>query len=194
MNSKDYQIGLLLGSNIAPEWNLPAAYMELSRRFQVIRRSRIWQSPAVGSEGPDFLNMAVLITSSMDAESLKGQVLRPIESQLGRIRTRDKNAPRPIDIDVITVGGQVIDPDLWNFAHLAVPFAEILPEIRIPNSQDTLLSKAIDLRQQSIIAPRMDASGYPIPFPLGRQFEQTSLAHRSPIANNSQSGFYLHPR
>jgi 7,8-dihydro-6-hydroxymethylpterin-pyrophosphokinase len=40
------------------------------------------------------------------------------------------NAARPIDLDIILFDGQIMDPTLWQFAHRAVPMAEIRPEIR----------------------------------------------------------------
>ncbi|MCJ7582541.1 MAG: hypothetical protein MUP98_18655 [Candidatus Aminicenantes bacterium] len=47
-----------------------------------------------------------------------------------RICTADKNAPRPIDLDIILFDGLVLDLSLWLFAHRAVPMAEIRPDIR----------------------------------------------------------------
>ena len=48
---------------------------------------------------------------------------------MGRVRSADKNAPRPIDLDIILFDGQILDPTLWLFAHRAVPMAEIQPDI-----------------------------------------------------------------
>ena len=48
---------------------------------------------------------------------------------MGRVRTADKNAARPIDLDIILFDGLILDPTIWLFAHRAVPVAEILPDI-----------------------------------------------------------------
>ncbi len=56
-------------------------------------------------------------------------MLRPLEARLGRVRNQDKNAPRPIDFDIITVDGQLYDPLLWQYSFRAVPVAELLPDL-----------------------------------------------------------------
>jgi 7,8-dihydro-6-hydroxymethylpterin-pyrophosphokinase len=48
---------------------------------------------------------------------------------MGRQRSEDKNAARPIDLDIILFDGLLLDPTLWHFAHRAVPVSEIQPEI-----------------------------------------------------------------
>lgn len=125
-----HQVCLLLGSNIQPERNLPLAVEQLSSRILVLRASSIWESPAVGTHGPNFLNAALLCMTSFGASALKWQVLRPLEAQLGRVRNADKNAPRPIDFDIITVDGQLHDPILWQYSFRAMPVSELLPDLQ----------------------------------------------------------------
>ncbi len=137
MDGSQHQVCLLLGSNIQPERNLPLAVRELPLAVQqlgeqltILRASSVWESPAVGSRGPNFLNAALLCQTSLAAEALKWQVLRPLEARLGRVRNRDKNAPRPIDFDIITVDGRLYDPILWQYSFRAVPVAELLPDLK----------------------------------------------------------------
>jgi 2-amino-4-hydroxy-6-hydroxymethyldihydropteridine diphosphokinase len=129
-NGPQHQVCLLLGSNIQPERNLPLAVQQLGEILTVLRASSVWESPAVGARGPNFLNAALLCLTSFSPEALKWQVLRPLEARLGRVRNKDKNAPRPIDFDIITVDGQLYDPLVWQYSFRAVPVAELLPEIR----------------------------------------------------------------
>lgn len=161
MQSVESLIGLLLGSNISPAVNLLAAYYELSQRFQIVRSSQVWESPAVGKAGPDFLNMALLIRSRLEPFELKYGVFRPIESGLGRVRSRDKFAPRTIDIDVVTQADRTLDPELWEQAHVTVPVSEILPGLispatgeRLDAAADRLLKQAeIRLHRENIFWP-----------------------------------------
>ena len=51
---------LSLGSNLEPERHLRAALAELRMRFGAIVESPAYRFPAVGFEGPDFVNLAVL--------------------------------------------------------------------------------------------------------------------------------------
>lgn len=97
----------------------------------------------------------MLIESSATAEALKTQ-LRAIESQLGRVRTGDKFAPHSIDLDVLLMDDTLIDPDLWKYAHLAVPVAELLPEMLHPQDGRRLCDLANDLLAETPIALRAE--------------------------------------
>jgi 2-amino-4-hydroxy-6-hydroxymethyldihydropteridine diphosphokinase len=128
MKKPGFQVCLLLGSNIRPEYNLPLAVSLLRKQLTILQISSVWESAAVGGDGPNFLNAAILAISHWDALSLKQGVLLPLEAQLGRVRTGDKNSPRPIDLDIIFFDQQLLDPTLWNFSHRAVPVSEVLPD------------------------------------------------------------------
>jgi 2-amino-4-hydroxy-6-hydroxymethyldihydropteridine diphosphokinase len=127
--TNEHCIYLELGSNIEPELNLPLAIEILSQMVKVERISTVWETPAVGSSGPNFLNMAVEIQSDLAPDALKHLVLRNIEAYLGRRRTVNKNAPRTIDIDITIVDGKVVDDKLWQHAHVAIPLAELIPDL-----------------------------------------------------------------
>jgi 2-amino-4-hydroxy-6-hydroxymethyldihydropteridine diphosphokinase len=125
----EHQACLLLGSNIQPERNLPLAIHQLQDHLTILRISRVWETPSVGSAGPNFLNAALLAHTPLEQKILKLQILTPLEAKLGRVRSADRNAPRPIDLDIILFDGRIMDPTLWQFAHRAVPVAEIQPEL-----------------------------------------------------------------
>ena len=118
---------LILGSNIDPENHLQRAIALLRSECAVEAISGVWESPAVGGKGPDYLNAAVVVQTELDSQALKVQVLRPMEERLGRVRTLDKYAPRTIDIDIVTWDADIVDPELWEQAHKAVPAAELTP-------------------------------------------------------------------
>ncbi len=125
-----HQVCLLLGSNIQPEENLRLGMDLLRQQLKVVCNSSVWETIAVGSDGPNFLNMAVLIVTPFEALDLKEKILRPLEQRLGRVPSEDKNAPRPIDVDIVIFDDSLLDPNLWQFAHRAVPVAELLPGFR----------------------------------------------------------------
>jgi 2-amino-4-hydroxy-6-hydroxymethyldihydropteridine diphosphokinase len=130
MNRAGHEVCLLLGSNIRPEDNLPLAAGQLKKDLTILKVSSVWETPAAASNGPNYLNAALLALCALDAGALKEQVLRPLEARLGRVRSRDKNAPRPIDLDIILFDGRPLDAALWEQAHRAVPVAELLPDLR----------------------------------------------------------------
>jgi 2-amino-4-hydroxy-6-hydroxymethyldihydropteridine diphosphokinase len=127
MSARQNRVCLILGSNINPEENIQRALRKLGQIFPVEGVSEVWETPAVGSDGPNFLNAAMVITTSLDARTLKERVLRPLEARLGRVRTADKNAPRTLDIDIVAWNALILDHEVWRQAHLAVPVAELLP-------------------------------------------------------------------
>ncbi len=153
---------LLLGSNIRPAVHLPQALTQLEQRVRVFAVSRVWQTPPVGTDGPPFYNAAVGVLTDLPPEAFKRRVLRPIEAQLGRVRTGDKFAPRTIDIDLVVYASEVLDPTLWEYVHIAVPLSEILPGLRHPRTGETLAQWAARLAQESdlrLVTP----PGWPTP-------------------------------
>lgn len=160
MNQLQHCICLLLGANIQPEANLPRSVNLLRQHLTVVQTSSVWESQAVGSDGPNFLNAAVLAKTTMVADCLREEIFRPLEKQLGRVRTNDKNSPRPIDIDLILFDQQLLDPGLWQYAHCATPVAEILPEYR-SNAGELLKDVAARTALTIPIWVRADVSVFP---------------------------------
>ena len=140
---------VLFGSNIEPEKNVPQAIARLQALCELKTVSRTWETESVGGVGPNFLNIAAVVRCTQDEEALKRDVLRPIEDQLGRVRTPDKNAPRTIDLDTVIFDGQVLEPRLWDQPFIAIPVAELCPDLQDPNSKQTLQQVAERLRQDS---------------------------------------------
>jgi 2-amino-4-hydroxy-6-hydroxymethyldihydropteridine diphosphokinase len=136
---------LSLGSNIEPASNLVRAVQLLRTAGTVERLSSVWETPSVGTDGPHFLNAALIYHTSHAVEALKNQVLRPIEDQLGRVRSADKNAPRPIDLDIILFDQHILDPELWSQLYLAGPIAQLWPDLPNPAGGRSLKETAREL-------------------------------------------------
>jgi len=156
MHELQYYLGL--GSNIAPEKNLPSSLGLLRQYVHLNAVSSVWETPSIGEAGPNFLNAVVCIRTDLEPEELKYQVLRPVEAHLGRVRTSDKYAPRPIDLDILVANGRVYSEDIWNFAYLAVPLAELLPNLTHPKTGKSLAAIAEHLRYTTKIRPRPEIS------------------------------------
>lgn len=143
-----HRVLISLGSNINPEHHLPLSVMELRRFVNVLKVSTVWQTRAVGDpEQADFLNAAVLVETQLDPSQLKFQVLRAIEDRLGRVRDpHNRNAARPIDLDIAFYDDvvlamdriQIPDPDVLTRPFLATPLAELDPDLRHPETGQTL--------------------------------------------------------
>lgn len=150
-----HQACLLLGSNIEPELNIPRAVALLHKKLTVLKWSSVWQSASVECCYPDYLNMAVLVSTRFQAGELKLRVLRPMEARLGRLRTEDPNASRTIDIDIVLFDGETLDADLWEYAHRAVPVAELFPGLVSPDGE-LLRDVAVELSAITPIQHRED--------------------------------------
>ena len=141
-----------LGSNIDRNVNMPAAIHVMNDRddMAVIAVSDFFETPAIDNYGLQsqqeaFLNAAVLIETALPVAELRS-VLRDIESRLGRIRTADTFAARPIDLDIAFYsdvvlnleGSGIPDPDILCFPHVAVPLANVTPDWVHPQTGETL--------------------------------------------------------
>jgi 2-amino-4-hydroxy-6-hydroxymethyldihydropteridine diphosphokinase len=138
-----YYLGL--GSNISPELNLSRALALFGQAVEIRKLSSVWETPPAGSDGPPFLNMAVLVTTPLSPKMMKEGLLREIETQLGRVRSGDKNAPRTIDLDILIAGDQVWEPELWERFYEAVPLAETIPDYTNSTSDESLAQAAARL-------------------------------------------------
>lgn len=158
------QVVIALGSNIEKERNLPLA-IELLRELCVVTAvSSIYETEPVGLRNqPNFWNAAVLIQTDLSASEIKQQVINAIEARLGRVRQPDKNAPRTIDADIVLFNDDVFeydggdgrmrpipDPDLLKFAHVAVPVADLLPDLPHPETREPLNQIAMPLVEESV--------------------------------------------
>lgn len=139
---------LSLGSNIQPESNLIRA-MELLQNYGRIEKiSNVWESESVGAEGPNYLNVCVLLVTPLAQAELKERALLSIETGLGRRRSANKFAPRTIDIDIVVFDGASHDDKYWEQAFVVVPLAEIYPEYRNPLAQESITKTATRLRSK----------------------------------------------
>lgn len=141
------EVLVAIGSNIAPERNVPRAIDLIARKARIAAVSSFYWSEAIGPRRqPRFLNGACRIETFLSARELKDSVLRAIECELGRIRTDDKYAPRPIDLDIALYGNATIhesgleipDPYIATRDFLAAPLAEIAADWPVPGLNVTL--------------------------------------------------------
>jgi len=98
-----------LGSNIDPEQNFPKALNRLKDIGIIVHRTDFVKTkPLKFEDQPDFLNGAVLLLTSLNHTTLQLK-LKQIEAILGRVRSENKNAPREIDLDILTFNNHILD-------------------------------------------------------------------------------------
>lgn len=167
-------IFITLGSNIDPEHNLREAVRLLAEQLAIWAVSRVYETSPLSAMGHitpgqgKFLNAAILVGTDTPPVQLKHNILRPIETRLGRVRTADKYAPRTIDLDLALYGDLTLDdpangitipdPDIIVRAHVALPLADLAPDFVHPVTGQTLakiagsftLSPGIRLREMKL--------------------------------------------
>ena len=130
-----------VGSNVAPETNVRRALLLLAREVRLLGISTFYQTkPIDRPDQPPFCNGVVEIETELPPRELKHSLLHRIERELGRLRTEDKYAPRAIDLDLLlyddlaleTEGLLLPDPEIERRPFLAIPLAELAPELILP--------------------------------------------------------------
>ena len=148
-NSGHQRAIIALGANIdseigAPEATLAAAVADL-RLLGAVQLSSLYRTAPVNCPpgSPDFVNAVALVelARSWAALELLDQ-LQAIEQRFGRCRDANQpiNAPRPLDLDLISFAGQRIRSDRLTLPHprahqrrfVLTPLAELAPNLVLP--------------------------------------------------------------
>ncbi len=154
MTTELVTVYLGLGSNMGDcQQNLNQALDLLGQRLRIKNVSSIHDTEPVGdTEQPRFLNMVCQAHTRLEPADLLALV-KGIEKKLGR--TGKSGAPRPIDIDILLYGEQIIEtteltiphPRMAERAFVLEPLAEITPEILHPVSGRTAKEMLQDLKE-----------------------------------------------
>ena len=142
VNFEPVTVYLGLGSNMGNrQGNLDKTLDLLSQRLQVGQVSSIYDTEPVGNiNQARFLNLVCQVSTRLAPIELLA-LAKGIEMKLGRVPGK-ANAPRPIDIDILFYGDQVMEtpelviphPRLAERAFVLIPLAEIAPDLVHPVS------------------------------------------------------------
>ena len=117
-----------MGSNIEPARWLAHAANRLVALFGAVRFSRVYETEAVGMDGPPFWNACAWIEDAPPPAVLVPQ-LKAIEDEAGRDRSRGSWQPRTLDLDLLVYDGKVLDADLRRYLHLWLPARDVWPDL-----------------------------------------------------------------
>lgn len=146
------EIGFSLGSNL---YNRKRLLMQAKNLLlSAPRTSFVGQSPVYETTPVDvkpeyqdmaYLNSIVIVDSELPLESWLSYIGK-IEISLGRERTMDRNAPRPIDVDIIYAGEQIIDSGGLEVPHprwaerrfVVQPLNDVRPGMVLPETSKSV--------------------------------------------------------
>ena len=142
-------IFLSLGSNIGDRLknlNTAIELITIEKDIKIINTSKVYEtSPMEYKEQDFFLNQVIQIDSNIDALSLL-ELFKKIEIQIGRKKTKYKNMPRVIDIDILSFGDLTMNTHKLFIPHPKIkfrkfilkPWTDIAPNYILPSSKSTI--------------------------------------------------------
>jgi 2-amino-4-hydroxy-6-hydroxymethyldihydropteridine diphosphokinase len=163
-SSNEHTIFLSLGANQGDrQSNLEQALQRLEKVITIQAISSLYETEPVGEGGkplpydqPLFLNLACQGRTNLEPTTVL-TALKEIEASMGRLPSF-RNAPRPIDIDILLYNNLQINlpqlviphPRMRERAFVLIPLAEIAPFTIEPISGQTIQQMASNIAPQGI--------------------------------------------
>ncbi len=148
------QVGIALGSNLgdrSAQLNAGIAFLRTLSVISEVRESpRIKTTPVDCPPGSDeFLNSVAEIDVDSIAHPPRKllELLQEFEGSRGRALVRDVNAPRPLDLDIIYYGDQVVREPFLLIPHprahlrhfVLEPLSRLRPDLILPGQTKTVM-------------------------------------------------------
>tara|TARA_B110000238_G_scaffold64157_1_gene70499 strand:+ start:626 stop:1114 length:489 start_codon:yes stop_codon:yes gene_type:complete len=150
-----------LGANIEPQASLKAGITALRSAFSQVQQSPVYRAPAVGMEGPDFLNMVVAFECPMSPPQLMHWI-RTTEAKHGRQRpvgADQRPSSHGLDMDLLLFG-DLVDaaanlprPDILTCAYVLHPLADLAPDLVHPTKAQTMGQLKASYQFDQIVLP-----------------------------------------
>lgn len=144
------EVGIGLGSNQGNrEAHLGAAldFLKNLSRDHYLEVSPFYEtSPLNCPEGSSFFLNAVAIIQSKESPEVLLKRLRAFEKERGRAEIYEKNSPRPLDLDILFFGDQIIKnenliiphPRLLQRRFVLQPLCDLRPDLILPGESQPL--------------------------------------------------------
>jgi len=141
LNVQTRRCYLGLGGNLGQPMALFEEVLDHFRQHPLsvgVKESPRYESAPVDATGPNYVNSVLEVLWTGTADELLESCLG-LEARLGRIRTT-RNAPRPIDVDVLLVGDETVNTEILTVPHprmhlrrfVLQPLLQLDPSIELP--------------------------------------------------------------
>lgn len=135
------EIFVSLGSNIDRDQHLRRAAGALRAAFADVAFSPVYESDAVGFDGPPFYNAVARATTGLGLDAVLAE-LRRIEDAQGRVRLADSFHSRTLDLDLLLYDDLVLETptvalprdEILRYAFVLGPLADLAGARRHPVS------------------------------------------------------------
>jgi 2-amino-4-hydroxy-6-hydroxymethyldihydropteridine diphosphokinase len=153
-----------IGSNVDARANIDSGIRALREAFHAVELSPVYQAPAVGFAGSDFINLVARVETDMEPLDLK-HFLHDLEDRHGRHRDVPKFSDRTLDIDILLYDDLfLLSPELelprdeiLTAAHVLRPLAELAPDLQHPVCRRTIARLWMDFPKQGVSLTPLDA-------------------------------------
>jgi 2-amino-4-hydroxy-6-hydroxymethyldihydropteridine diphosphokinase len=161
----DRSIYLGLGSNLDDRLaqlriglsRLAAAGVAIETVSSVYETEPWGEQPPGTIEIPRYANAVVCLRSGLASSELL-RLCKLIEVAAGRDLSAPRNSPRPIDLDLLLVGGEqsvsveleLPHPRMHERAFVLIPLAEIAPDLFHPRLQRTIEALRSDISDEGV--------------------------------------------
>ncbi|GAB1438552.1 2-amino-4-hydroxy-6-hydroxymethyldihydropteridine diphosphokinase [Providencia sp.] len=154
------QVYIAVGSNLGEplkQAQQAIAALDAIPNSRVVSTSSIYRTKPLGPQDqPDYLNLAVLLETSLEPETLLDHTQK-IELDLGRVRKDERWGPRTLDLDIMLFGNRVINTQRLTVPHYGLkerefmlyPLSEIAPTLVFPDGE-TLLERLIHVPRNGL--------------------------------------------
>lgn len=135
-------IGSNLGSPLDQVNRAIAALRDIPQS-RLVCHSAFYRTAPMGPAGqPDYLNLAVLLETTLTPHELL-DATQAVELSQGRVRKDERWGPRTLDLDIMLFGDKVIHDERLTVPHYGLkerefmlyPLAEIAPGLILPDGE-----------------------------------------------------------
>ncbi len=127
---------ILLGTNVNPEHWSKEIIKILEKHCTLDKVGRSWRTKAEGcKKSPDFINKAIKASAEMTFPEWK-KLLKTIEFESGRRKSKDSNEPRTLDLDIVWFNGKWIENPGLKRPYGILPIADVSNGIKGPEGEN----------------------------------------------------------